>query len=189
MDPLSALGIAAAVAQFLQFAGSLVSGSQQVYAEGALADHVECEKATRRLESLAKEVQSSLNDLSGLGKLSNDAKALRVICVRCSKLSEDLISRLNELRVDGKHRRWNSFRQALKSVCTQDKIEDIAAKLASCKDELNSHLIASIKYVTHLIFEVALEHLAIFSAMLNFEQAKGRYFDPQTRRNDESNSK
>jgi hypothetical protein len=145
MDPVSALGVAAAVAQFLQFAGSLVSESQQIYAEGALVDHIECENATRRLDSLVNEVRSSLGDLDSLGKLSNDAEALRVICVRCSKLSDELIARLNELRVDGKHRRWNSFRQALKSVCNKDKIEGLAAKLTSCKEELNQHLIASIR--------------------------------------------
>jgi hypothetical protein len=145
MDPLSALGIAAVVAQFLQFAGSLVSESQQIYAEGALVDHIECENATKRLDTLAKEIQSSLGGLDSLGKLSNDAEALRVICVRCSKLSDELIAQLSELRVDGKHRRWNSFKQALKSVCNKDKIDGIAVKLASCKEELNQHLIDSIR--------------------------------------------
>jgi len=145
MDPLSALGIAAAVAQFLQFAGSLVSGSQQIYAAGALVDHIECENATKRLDSLAKEIHSSLGDLGSLGTLSNDAEALRVICVRCSKLSDELIAQLGELRVDGKHRRWSSFKQALRSVCKKDKIDGIAANLASCKEELTQHLIDSIR--------------------------------------------
>ena len=150
MDPVSALGIAAAVAQFLQFAGSLVSQSHEIYVEGALVDHVECENAAKRLENLAKEVQSSLGDLNGLHKLSVDAQALRVICLRCGKLSADLISRLNQLRVGGKHRRWNSVRQALKTVCTRDRIEGVAAQLASCREELNQHLIASIRYVAIL---------------------------------------
>ncbi|KAH7346375.1 hypothetical protein BKA65DRAFT_399466 [Rhexocercosporidium sp. MPI-PUGE-AT-0058] len=145
MDPLSALGIAAAVTQFLQFAGSLVSESRQMYTEGALVDHIECGNATKRLDSLAKDIQSSLGDLDRLGKRSNDAEALRVICVRCSKLSAELISQLRELEVDGKHRRWSSFKQALKSVCSKDKIEGIAAKLASCREELNQHLICSIR--------------------------------------------
>lgn len=84
-------------------------------------------------------------DLGSLGKLSEDSEALKVICLRCGKLSEDLISRLGDLRVDGKYRKWKSFRQALKSVCTKDRIEAIATKLTSCKEELNQHLIASIR--------------------------------------------
>jgi len=142
---LSALGIAAAVAQFLQFAGSLVSETQEIYAKGSLVDHIECENAAKRLDSLAKEITSSLCDLDSLGNPSKDAKALREICVRSSKLSQELITKLNELRVDGKYRRWNSFRMALKSVCNKDKIEGLAAKLASCKEELNEHLVASIR--------------------------------------------
>jgi hypothetical protein len=123
MDPLSALSVAAAVAQFLQFAGSLVSDTQQIYAKGSLVDHIECENATKRLCSLAEEIQSSLCDLDSLGNPSKDAKALREICVRSNKLSEDLITKLNDLRVEGKYRRWNSFRAALKSVCNKIRLK------------------------------------------------------------------
>lgn len=75
--------------------------------------HIECENATKRLVNLANEVRSSLVDLGTLGKLSEDSEAMKVICLRCGKLSEDL-------RVDGNYRKWKSFRQALKSVCTKD---------------------------------------------------------------------
>lgn len=66
MDPLSALGIVAAVAQFLQFAGSLVSDAKQIYAKGSLVNHVECENATKRLSSLTKEIQGSMCELDSL---------------------------------------------------------------------------------------------------------------------------
>jgi NACHT domain len=146
MDPLSALGIAAAAIQFLQFAGSLVSKSRQIHAQGALIDHIECANATNRLSELANNVQQSLDDLGSLGLLSDDSENLRLICSRCVEISEELSTRLSELRLSGNHQKWKSVRQALKSICSKGKVDELAGRLASCKDELNLHLVASIRY-------------------------------------------
>jgi hypothetical protein len=154
MDPLSALGVAASVMQFVQFGSSLVSKSRQLYTQGALLDHVECGRATTRLQELAGKLATHVNELESLGILSSDSKALQAICARCLELSTDLLSRLSEIKVDEKQkaRGWKSFRQALKSVCSKDKIDGIAGKLLACREELNSHLITCIKQV--FIFEL-----------------------------------
>jgi predicted RNase H-like nuclease (RuvC/YqgF family) len=155
MDPLSALGIAASVVQFVQFSGSLVSKSKQIYKHGALLDHVECETATRRLTELSTDVESSLKDLEELGSLSHDAKTLKLICSNCAKLSEELISRLEKIQVNekSKSRKWKSFRQALKSISTKDAVDSLARRIADCRDELNSHLIVSLRYVSFWVLE------------------------------------
>jgi hypothetical protein len=118
--------------------------------QGALIDHVECSNTAKRLSDLASGVQQSLNDLGALGNLSEDSKTLKVICIRCIRISEELSGRLNDLRVSGKHRKWASFRQALKTVWSTDKVDDLAHKLASCKEELNLHLVDSIRYAITL---------------------------------------
>lgn len=146
----SALGpwVAASVVQFVQFGGSLVSKSRQIYKQGALLGHIECGNATQRLTGLANDVKGSLKDLEKLSDLSSDAKALKVICQNCVNLSEELLSRLDKVRLDegNKSRKWNSFRQALKSVCTKDGVDSLAKRIADCREELNSHLILSIRY-------------------------------------------
>jgi hypothetical protein len=149
MDPLSALGIAAAVAQFVQFGGSLVSKSRQIYTNGAVRDQIECEGATTRLAELTGNIKSSLKDLESLGNPSSDAKALGAICDNCIRLSAELLLRLETLRVDEnyRHRKWKSFRQALKSVCFKNGVDSLARELAACGDELNSYLIAFIRCV------------------------------------------
>jgi len=149
MDPLSALGIAASVAQFIQFGCSLVSKSRQLYHNGALPDYIECESATTRLIELTSSIEDSLNDLEALEKLSTDSEALRVICTNCIKLSKDLLARLDDLRLDDKNKskKWKSFRQALKSVSSKGRLDRIAGKLAECREELNHHIVISIRYV------------------------------------------
>jgi hypothetical protein len=149
MDPVSALGIAASVVQFLQFGSSLVSKIRQIYSQGALSDHVECESATRRLVDLTKQITNDLTDLGSLGALSLDSQALQKICEKCVELSNELLSRLADLHGNETHkaRKWKSFRHALKTVCSKEKIDDIAGRLKGYSVELHLHLIMAIKYV------------------------------------------
>ena len=150
MDPLSALGVAASVVQFLQFGGSLVSKSRQIYTQGTLLDDVKCKKASKRLNELTGRIRVSLKEeLEKTGTLSSDARALGIICGNCTKLSSELLLNLNKLRVDENHKRkWKSFRQALKSVWSKDGVDSIARRIADCRDELNTHVMVSIKYGT-----------------------------------------
>ncbi|KAH7234043.1 hypothetical protein B0J15DRAFT_504725 [Fusarium solani] len=62
MEPLSALSVAAGVAQFLDFGYKIASGTIERYtsATGALAEHDELESLTARLEALTE----TLNDSS-----------------------------------------------------------------------------------------------------------------------------
>jgi hypothetical protein len=149
MDPVSALGIATSVVQFLQFGSSIVSKTRQIYSQGALSDHVECESATRRLIELTKHITNSLTDLGSLGALSLGSQALQKICEKCVELSDELLSRLADLHVDETHkaRKWKGLRQALKTLCSKEKINDIPERLKACSVELHLHLIMAIKYV------------------------------------------
>lgn len=148
MDPLSALGVAASVVQFVQFGSSLVSKSTQIYKNGTSLAYAECENATRRLNDLTTDVKGSLRELQSLGNPSPDAKALKAICYNCVTLSEELLNRLEKIKVDkiAKSRRWKSFRQALKSACSKDGVDHLARRISECREELNSHLIVSIRY-------------------------------------------
>jgi hypothetical protein len=62
MDPLSALSVAASVAQFLEFGCSLVSKTRQIYksASGATISQAETTIATRRLLELTQRLKASL---------------------------------------------------------------------------------------------------------------------------------
>jgi hypothetical protein len=104
MDPLSALGVAASVMQFLQFSGILVSKSRQIYTKGVLLDHAECGRATKRLLELAEQLKAQLKELENMGTLSSDSKTLKIICGDCMKLSTELLSRLGEIKVDEKQK-------------------------------------------------------------------------------------
>ena len=79
-------------------------------------------------------------------------QALEVICNSCVDLSNELLARFEKLRVHeaDKHRRWKSFRQALKSVWSKGEIDDIERRLNSYRKELDAHILVSLRYVLPL---------------------------------------
>lgn len=141
MDPVSVLGIAAAAAQFIQFSGSLVSKSREIYALGSCLSNVECERATQRLVELTEKIQRFPSQRSDV--------TCKQICDNCLNLSKELLRSLKEVQIkDGTQRKkWKSFRQALKAVSSKSKIDAIAARLSGCRNELNSHLLFLLEYV------------------------------------------
>jgi len=148
MDPLTALSVAACIVQFVDYGTELLSMGSELYksADGALSENVELEEASSRLKLLGRDLQKSLRQ-GQQGPLNERDEALATICNGCIGISKDLTTRLEKLKVpsDHKHRKWESFKQTLKTVWTKEKIEEAAAKLAKLRTELDTHVIFSIR--------------------------------------------
>jgi hypothetical protein len=133
MDGLSALGVAASVAQFIQFGSSLVSKSKEIYqsANGMQIQQVEAATAARRLVDLSESIKVSRQVERPRTEDGSAEVALEVICEGCISVSKELLSKLEKLKVEKcqKYRKFKSFRQALKSVCSKDAVDEIARRL------------------------------------------------------------
>ena len=119
MGALSALSVAASVAQFIDFAFSLVSDSREIYksVEGLPSRQVEAFTAAKRLIELSERIKVSRQvGQPGVRDLSPDERALEAICDGCISVANELTSRLKRLKVEDAHRfrGFRSFRQALR---------------------------------------------------------------------------
>lgn len=150
MDGLSALSVAASIAQFIEFGCSLVSKSNEIYdsVHGASIQNVESAAATKRLIELSEGMKASLEfeRISGV-HTSKQRESLEAICDGCIAVSAEFLTRLDRLKIqDGlKNRRWKSFRQALKSVWSKSAIGEIGKRLESFKKELDAHVLVSLR--------------------------------------------
>ncbi|KAH8744856.1 hypothetical protein BGZ57DRAFT_778706, partial [Hyaloscypha finlandica] len=157
LDPMSALSVAAAVVQFIDYGTKVVSKGKELYKspDGALYENVELEAASCRLQSLSRKMLASLHP-EQLGALSEAETALENICHGCNEVSKLLVSRLEDIQLpkdladpddsDGNNafrekaqRKWHSFRQALKTVWSKKEIDEIADRLARLRTELDTH--------------------------------------------------
>ena len=146
LDPMSAISLAGNVVQFVDFTSRIVSKGRRVYlsAEGALPKNLELEVITNDLSQIAKSLRE--NEVN-TAKLSNAEKALYTMADDSCKIAEELLKRLDKLKVksDAKHRGWKSIRQALKSVWSKEKIDELSERLSLFRDQLQLHILVSMK--------------------------------------------
>lgn len=148
MDPFTALGLASNVIQIVDFSCKLVSKGQEIYksVDGTSVENVDTEAVANDLDLLNTNLQRSLDASNNNNEsLSKDDQSLVNLCGKCSELARELQAKLDSLKVAGKHRRWKSARQALKSVSGKDGIEQIANRLAAYRDEINLNITVSLR--------------------------------------------
>jgi hypothetical protein len=138
MDPISAVGFAATVVQLVDFGFKIVSKSSELYRSGSdgSIENQSIEKATKDLRKLNDQLKhSNVSDPD-----------LQELCKACSVAADELLAALSKIKVDGKGRPWQSFRMALKSIWSKEKIQELENRLSRFRDELNTRLTASLRY-------------------------------------------
>ncbi|KAF3928117.1 hypothetical protein AA313_de0203723 [Arthrobotrys entomopaga] len=143
LDPLSALGIAAAVVQFVDFSTKLISKGKEIYksADGVTITHAEQSALSSRLAQLTRALAESINPFTTRNAPTPAEAALREVTLECMQFAEDFNDAINQLQVIGGNRVWKSFRQALKSVWNKDKIEQQLVKQDRLRQQVIIHLL------------------------------------------------
>ena len=138
----SAVGLAANILQFIQFSFDLISDAKELSrsAHGLKAESVELKIIAESLSRLSATLIIPLDPSTGavppsehdIHKLANSAKAV----------ADKLLATLQGLQViGGSHRKWRSFRQALKSVWHKDEIKNLEKRLEHLLRSLDTQLL------------------------------------------------
>jgi hypothetical protein len=144
IDPLSALGLAANIIQFIEFGSKLVSKSVQQYnsVAGSAADKQDVELVTRHVHTLAEDI---IGTTTAKGTLSRNEDALKQLAQSCARAASELIVILESLKlgkdVRGGKRMVQSLRQALRSMGQESRIDAFGHKLDDFRSELTLNLV------------------------------------------------
>ncbi|RYP91376.1 hypothetical protein DL770_002516 [Monosporascus sp. CRB-9-2] len=145
LDPVSSLSVAAAVLQFVDFSRQIVCKSKQLYGSisGTTAENLQSQTVTLRLKGLAEDLKKKAKALGA----ADESRNLQEICDECADVSALLLSKLHSLKLpeDSTHRRWKSFRQALKSVWTKGEVDKMATRLAVLRSELDTEVLICLR--------------------------------------------
>jgi len=147
MDPITALGLAANVAQFIEFGLGIVSKGQQLYRAGSTVYHTTLQSVASDLELLTSELQRNLKTVTASKPLGIDDEALKTLCEDCSKTATELIEVLEELKVDTRQQKrvWKSVRQALKSVWKKEGVDALVERLLQYRDQINTRILMTMR--------------------------------------------
>jgi hypothetical protein len=141
MDPLTALGLASNILQFLDFACKLVSSTRKIYSSPS-----QTSDESQFLHGIAQHIVDLSNKFiipttSGTGFID---KKLRDIATECENVSSQLLDVIRDLEAKN-NTLWSSFLVALKEVWHREEIGALMKKLSKLQVLLNTHLLFLLK--------------------------------------------
>lgn len=147
LDPMSALGLAASIIQFVDFGSRLLSEANEIYhsATGVTGANAELQGIAESLSSLSERLITPTSESKK--PPSSPEEEICGIAALCKEISDELLSTINCMKViEGPRRRWRSFRHALEGIWKRDKIASLYKKLDELRSQLSVHIIAHIRY-------------------------------------------
>ena len=141
LDPLTAVGLASAIVQLVDFSSELVSETKELYhsTEGNSAQNEELQSVTEDLKELCKTLSSAQRRAPSV-EPSTDELALLELSGSCKVVADELIAVLEKLRVKSAHEKWGSFKTALRGAMKKERIENIRARLDRIQSQLQIRL-------------------------------------------------
>jgi hypothetical protein len=160
LDPLTALSLAGTVVQFVDFSTKLVTKTYELYKSrnGCLRVNEELEEVTLNLKMLALKLKRPLV----LGdEQDEDAQALEKLCDACVRIADELVERLDRVKIHAKSGSFRSMKEALLAAFRDGPQKDPAGELDSLVRRLQMHenalktrVLVDLRYLLNLdIFE------------------------------------
>ncbi|KAK1764207.1 hypothetical protein QBC33DRAFT_201658 [Phialemonium atrogriseum] len=141
MDPLSALGLASAVAQFLDFGSKLFHATKEVMDAGSTVTVARVGEAAGHLADIGCGLQTRYQTLEA-AELSEEELSLYGLARQCELLAAEISDCLKSLVAKkGKNARWATFLAALCSVWQREHVETLALRLTEYRSQLTLRLL------------------------------------------------
>lgn len=150
LDPLTALGLAGNIVQFVDFTIRLLEDAQKIQksAHGTLQENLDVETVAKTIRTLQKKLR-----LQGGHSMIDDGKAensLEQLCSGCDETAEELLEVLGKLKIQGNKSPWKSMRHAIKSIKGKAVVEEICGRLKRFQDALELTIIVDLRCVEEL---------------------------------------
>lgn len=136
LEPISTIGLAGNIIQFLDFTVKIISESHEAYysAVGTKAEFVE-------LEAIAKHIRGFTPSFHAENSVAHPADTFNDVQKSCLAVASELLGTINQLKVQpGPHRRWRSFQHAMRSVWKKDKIHGLQMRLGELRNQMNMQM-------------------------------------------------
>ena len=149
MDPLTAFSLACGVIQVVDFSTKIVVKCRQIYKDGASSEYNEIESMTRSLTDLTTDLRlpSTIQSPGSAPQLYHDDQELLKLAQQCSETATELINELKKLSIQGRHRKRDAFRKAVKGAWKHSAIEAIQKRLEHYRRTLDTRILINLRFV------------------------------------------
>ena len=137
MDPLTAISLASAIVQFIDFSTSLVGGVREVYSSATGAT-----EENRSLAAVVAEMQQLASKMSAprAGQLTGDERALWRLAAECQIVSDQLLDLLERVRAKDPSSKIRAALAALRSKLHEREMLELQRRLDGCRSQLQLQL-------------------------------------------------
>ena len=145
LDPMTALGLAGNVVQFVDFSIKLLGDAHEIHksAQGSLQENLDVEKVTEIIRTLQMKLRTQDGDnINANGKAEN---SLERLCLSCDETAEELLEALEKLKVQGKRSPWKSIRQAIQSIKGKTAVVELCGRLKRFQDAIELTILVDLR--------------------------------------------
>ena len=153
LDPLTAISLASAIVQFVDFGSKVIRGASEIYksADGALRENAELEDSTTKINQLNDRILLPPTVTVSVEAIFED-EALTELASTSKVVAGELLSLLQDFRSvrrSGSHKRWESFRKAVSAQTpwNKDKIQRLESKLEGLQEKISRRLVFMMRHV------------------------------------------
>ncbi|KAM0430101.1 hypothetical protein ACHAPT_006107 [Fusarium lateritium] len=143
MEPFTALGLAAAIVQFIDFGSRLINTTREisVSAKGVTKEHETLDDICSHIYTLVDELDGAADGAGTSQQKIQDEVALRQLSDKCRYTALELQNLIKSLyRTPGGT--IANFRQALRATCGLKKVSEMENRLKQFREQLIVHLVA-----------------------------------------------
>ena len=142
MDPLTTFSVACGVIQVIDFSSKTLMTCREIYKEGSLSDY-------RSLENLAKHLIDTREklDTSNDFQITADNQSLIELSEKCSTTADQLVERLQALKIQGPHKRRQAILKTVRLLRERGEIEKIQKRLDQYRISLDTQILVSLRSV------------------------------------------
>ena len=154
LDPLTAISLASAIVQFVDFGSKVVRGACEIYnsTDGALQENADLEDKTLRISQLNDKILQPSNIASSSEAIFSEERKLDELASISKVVARELLSLLHDfrgVRRSGSHHKWQSFHKAVSAQTpwNKEKVQRLESKLKGLQEEISCYLVVMMRYV------------------------------------------
>jgi hypothetical protein len=141
MDPFTAIGLAGNIITFIDFGCEVLSAAREIYSSksGATSENKDLEFLTGKVNYLALNLQST----KSAPQMTDDERNLSGLAVECTRLSQDLLDLLKDLKARKAGSTKESLRAVWRNVWKKKEKTELEKRLEKCQQQLHLQLIST----------------------------------------------
>jgi hypothetical protein len=137
MDPLTAIGLASAIVQFVDFSTKLIGGAREIYhsTTGSTTQNV-----TLGVVVIEMRAWSSKRSSPGPSSIQSEEKAICSLAKECQKLSGEILELIQKTKPKKQKSRTEAFSAAIRDKWHESDKLQLLERLENCRRQLTAQL-------------------------------------------------